>query len=452
MSGFHRFHDPEELPAGAGREPPPPAPLDPAQESLSQALRAGFNVLRVIIVVLLVAYFLSGWFQVNPGEQGVIVRLGKLRINRDEGSEYVGTPIFGEGWHASLPDPFDEKIRISGQNYKEKIYTFCFPLEPEQKRLELGDINLGEIVPQRDKLKPGVDGAMLTGDRNLSHGLWAVEYRIDDAAQFVQNVGDTRERFERLLQRLAENSIVRTVAGMPVERVVRTQTDEAVGDFTLEVKRRLSEALAELETGVVVVNVEAKTIEPGRVRDAFLAVTKAKSGRKEKEDEAEQEANRILSKTAGPQAKYQALQQAIEKYGAAQTVRADDTELAALRQDIDHQLDGAEGEVAVRLRQAQSRANAARELAQQEYNLFADYRDTFRKYPELTLVRLWVQMRDPILSSPDNEIFFVPQAGEIEIITNRDLQRQVEKDVERYKSRYEPKSASPATGRNRGPR
>lgn len=435
MLRHHRFYDQDETPGGGGA---PPIEVDPAQESLSQALRAGFNVLRLIMVVLLVAYFLSGWFQVNPGEQGLIVRFGKLRINNDKSSPLVGTPIFGEGWHASLPDPFDEKIRISGQNYKPKIYTFCFPLEPEDQRKELSNINLSEIVLFTDKLKPGVHGAMLSGDRNLSHGLWAIEYRIEDAARFVENVGDGPEDFEKLLRRLAENSIVRTVAGMPVERVTRTQTDEVWGDFTLEVKRRLSAELARLETGVTVVNVEAKTIEPGKVRQSFLAVSDAKSQRKEKESKAEQEANRILSKAAGPRQKYEAMLATIDAYGAAQATGADEARLEGLRLKIDSQLEQAEGEVAIRLRQAQSRANEIRERVQQEYRLFVDYRDTYRQYPELTVVRLWVRMRDAILASEKNEIFFVPEAGEIEIITNRDLQRQIEADLKRYQERYKP--------------
>lgn len=436
MLRHHRTYDHAE--PATGGEPAPPEPVGPAQESLSQALRAGFNVLRVIMVVLLAAYFLSGWFQVNPGEQGVIARFGELRLNQDEGSAFANTPVFGEGWHLSLPDPFDEKIRLSGQNFKTRIYTFLSPLDEKDRRKGLSDIDLSEIVLGREKLSPGVDGAMLTGDRNLSHGLWAVEYRIEDAARFVQNVGETPEAFEKLLHRLTENAIVRTVAGMPVERVIRTRTDEVRGDFTREVERRLGEELARLETGVSVVKVEAQTIVPGRVRQAFLAVSDAKSERKRKEDEAAREANRILSKTAGRQEKYQALLKAIEAYGAAQATGGDEGRLEELRQEIDRQLEQAEGEVAVRLRQAQSRANEIRQRVQQEYELFVDYRDSYQKYPELTLVRLWVRMRDVILSSDENEVFFVPGAGEIEILTNIDPRKLIEADLKRYRERYQP--------------
>jgi len=414
------------------------APVDPAQESLSQALRAGFNVLRAIMVVLLVAYFLSGLFQVDPGERGLIVRFGKLLINDDPASDFAGTPVFGEGLHLSLPDPFDEKVRIPGRNFKPKIYTFSFPLEDKDRGRELSDIDLGQAVPQREKLKPGTDGTMLSGDRNLSHGLWAIEYRIDDAGRFVQNVGESPEAFEKLLRPLAENAIVRTVAGLPVERIIRTQTDAAGGDFTLGVKRRLSEELKRLETGVTIINVEAKTIEPGRVREAFVAVNSARSDRDKSEREAEKERQRILSETAGPQEKYQPLLAAIEEYGAAQAAGADEARLAGLRQAIDSRLEQAEGLVAARLREAQSRANEIRERVQQEYRLFVDYRNMYRRFPALTATRLWVRMREAVLGSPDNEVFFVPAAGEIQIITNRDEERRVQREMEQYKSRYKP--------------
>ena len=409
-----------------------PAGIDPAQESLGQALRAGFNVLRIIIVLMLAFYCFSGVFQVNPGEQGLIVRFGRLLKNTSVDPKYKGRTIFGEGWHFALPDPFDQKIRISGELYKPHIYAFCFPLNEEQRSKELTKLNLGEIVPFVDSLTPGVHGAMLSGDRNLSYGLFAIEYHIDDAAAFVENISDTAAGFENTLRRLAENVIVRTVAGIPVERIIRTQTDETEGDFTRTIKRRLKEDLDKINAGVVIDNVEARTIEPGRVRAAFLEVVKAKSDLQRDKDEARQEANRILSEAAGPE--YENVLSAIEQYGAAQTTGADADKLNGLRQGIDGILDKAEGKVAARLRQAGSRANEIRERVRQEYEMFSNYRDLYRRYPELTAVRLWVRMREAILSSSDNETFFVPDAGEIEIITNRDVQRQLQKEFKNYQN------------------
>jgi regulator of protease activity HflC (stomatin/prohibitin superfamily) len=430
MPRVTRFYDHDE-PSPGGRVP---VGYDPAQESLSQALRAGFNVLRVIIVLLLLFYFFSGVFQVNPGQQGLIVRFGELLANTKADSPYYGRPIFGEGWHFALPDPFDQKIRISGELYKSRILAFCFPLEDKFRDKPLNELNLGEMAPSLNALKPGVHGAMLSGDRNLSHGLFAIEYRIVDAAAFVQNIGESPTEFEDTLRRLAENVIVRTVAGIPVERIIRTQTDETEGDFTRTIKRRLKEDLDRLNAGVAIENVEAKTVEPGMVRQAFLEVVKAKSDLRRDKDEARQEANRILSEAAGPG--YQEVLSAIDQYGAAQAVNTDTARLHELRQAIDAKLTTGEGKVASLLRQAGSRANEIREGVRREYELFTNYRDLYRQYPEMTAVRLWVRMREAVLSSAQNETFFVPDAGEIEIITNRDVQRQIDADIQRYQNRF----------------
>src|SRR5262249_1540741 len=115
---------------------------------------------------------------------------------------------------------------------------------------------------------------------------------------------------------------------------------------------------------------------------------------------------------------------------------ADPAKLAAARTEIDRQLDEAEGEVARILGEARSRANNARERVQRELDQFTYYLNAYKKYPALTTVRLWVRMRDEILGSKRNEIFFLPpNANEIEIITNRDPQKLIDENREAYKQR-----------------
>jgi len=52
--------------------------LDPANQSLADALRMSFRILKLLMLVLVVLYFLSGWFSVKPGENGVILRFGRV--------------------------------------------------------------------------------------------------------------------------------------------------------------------------------------------------------------------------------------------------------------------------------------------------------------------------------------------------------------------------------------
>lgn len=425
---------PDDPPFGAhvpsgGTGPPhaeevPRVFTDPAQESLSQALRAGFHVLRIIMLVLLVAYFASGWFQVNPGEQGLIARLGALRTN-----PATGSPIFPEGWHFALPDPFDEKITIPGQAYSIQIDTFLFRRDAKDLGKPLAEINVG-----RSQLEPGIDGAMISGDRNLSHGLWTIEYRIGDGARFVTSVGERPADFEPLLRRLSEAAIIRAVAGRRVEDVLRYGgAAESMANVVAEdVRSRLSAELARLETGVVIDRVTAETIEPGQVREAFLRVSSAGSERKRLIDEAEQERDRILNQAAGPG--YRELLAAIEAYGAAQAVGEHEPRLEELRAEIDRRLEEAKGEVAAVLGRARTRATEIRETVRRQYEQFTYHLEAYRKHPELTVLRTWVRMRDAILGSAQNEIFFVPRSQIIEILANRDPQRLIEAEKERFRS------------------
>ena len=393
---------------------PPGVPIDPAQESLVRALRASFNILRVLMIVLVVLYLCSGVFRVEPGQQGLVARLGKLRENSGEGGGYVFQP----GWYFSmLPEPFDKKFVLTGQVQSLVITTFMFNSDKAATAK-----NLADILTPKEELQPGVDGAMFTGDRNLSHGRWEVQYKIEDAAQFVQNVGATPDDAQPLLQRLAETAVVEEVGGRTVEEVTRTALDNVRDD----VQTRLQKALSDLATGIKVVQVLASTIEPGAVRDAFLDVSRAEQERLALEREADEKATETLNRAAGDQ--YAQLLQAIQGYGAAQLSGSDEATRNQRLAAVDARLTEAEakeaGQVAVRLRDARAEANEVRERLRGEYEEFCRYVEQRTARPRITMLGLGTQMRGEILGNVANEIFFVPQhSDQIEIVINRDQER-----------------------------
>jgi membrane protease subunit HflK len=398
----------------------PHAPLgplsDPAQEALVQALRASFNILRVVMVVLVALYLLSGVFRVEPGEQGLVARLGKLRTIASERGE---TSVFTQGWYWSLPDPFDKKYVVPGKPQELSVATFLFN-NPQAETSQ----DLSELVAQSTSLTPGLDGAMFTGDRNLSHGRWEVQYQIRAADLFVQNVGAAPADFKPLLRRLTETAVVREIAGRTVEQVTRTAL-EAVRDG---VKQRLQAALDELQTGVQVAQVVAFTIEPGAVRPAFLEVVRAENERLRLQDEAREAESEILNRAAGD--KYAQLIELINAYGDAQLRGADQAELDQRLAAVDAVLDEAKrdgaGQVAVKLAEAEAQADQINQKVRREYEEFQKYVEQRRIQPDITLLGLWVQMRREILGSKQNEIVFVPDQQEIEIHVKSDPQRKAE--------------------------
>lgn len=394
--------------------------LDPAQESLVQALHSGFWVLRIIMVVLIVAYLLSGAFKVESGEQWLVVRLGKLVVGAD------GSPVIKSGVHFGLPDPFDEKIKLPGLQNRLTIDSFSFKRRDEDRGK-----TLAESSPSSDLIKPGEDGAMITGDKNLSHGVWTIEYVIRDGKLFVTNVGESIADFEPLLRSMAQTAIIHATAGRRVEDVTRT-----VSVVSIDVRSRLQKLLDSMQCGVDVNNVTAETIEPQSVKTAFATATAALSERDRSVQQAQQIANETLNQAAGTQ--HEGLLRAIEEYGAAQATGADEKRLGELRGSIETQLASAGGEVARALQQADGRANEILGAVRREFDEYRLLIDDYRRDPEVLLLRQWVRMRDEVLASKLNEMFFLPRSGVLDIQTNRDPLRELERDRQRYIDRKNP--------------
>ncbi|UCE61236.1 MAG: hypothetical protein JSU63_05700, partial [Phycisphaerales bacterium] len=74
-------------------------PLDAASQSLADALRASFSILKGIMLVLVVLYLFSNVRRIDSHEQALRLRLGKLLPGVEEA---------GLVW--SFPYPIDEIV------------------------------------------------------------------------------------------------------------------------------------------------------------------------------------------------------------------------------------------------------------------------------------------------------------------------------------------------------
>ncbi len=399
---------PHDRPRDPTLPPPPRQQADPAAESLTGALRSSFGVLRFVMVGLLILYVLSGLFKVQPGEQGLVARLGRLQ-------EEDGKPIYEPGTHLVWPEPFDEKIRVSGQNRTLQVTSFFFERANPNASIQ-------EAQPVSQTLRPGRDGAMFTGDRTLSHAIWQVEYRIGEADKFVQNVAP--EYSEELLRRETENAVVRTVSSRTIEDVLLRASE-----LNAEVQATLQKAMDDLDTGIEITKIIATTLEPRPVRVAYDAVTQAYSAKRKRVMEALQKEAEILNGVAGVQ--YTGLLDLINQYGAAQLADAEEERLAALRAQIDQALTLAGGEVAQTLQQAASERSQTVQAIQREYENFRSELELYRQNPQATLLRRWAEMRAKVHASKRNEVFFLPDS-QTEVIINRDPNAAIRADLERF--------------------
>ena len=410
--------------ASAPNEPnfAPQAPevqVDPAAESLQSALRTGFGLLFILMLLLLVGYFSTSIFTVDSdsNQRGLLARFGELVTAPDQ------SYVFDPGWYAAMPEPIDEKILISAEPKTMRIDRFCFALtDADRKKTRLSDIN--KFITG---LTPGTDGAMLTGDRSLAHGIWTVIYSVTDPYAFVTNVGDQVSAIEPILGNVVSRAIMRTVARKQVEDVLYKEQTTVM----LEVQRTAQAALNDLGVGVEIQQITGDLIEPPSVRDAYNEVTQAQSELESQIREAEALSRQTLTKAAGDN--YDEILAAITEYGVELESGADPAVLAELNQRINTLLDQAGGDVAVALRNARGEAGSIREQINREYEEFVTYLEQYRQQPEVTTVRLWTSMLEAFMKKKQNEIFLVPRGHEVEIVVNRDPLKQLEMIEEQAK-------------------
>jgi len=191
MTDAHDPHDHDHAPgpdAGQGSRSLPviEEPLDPASQSLADALRASFRVLKFIMFVVVICFLFSGFYIVPQNEVVVRTHFGK----RDE-------DLKKPGLHMAWPFPIDEKIRIPKDTKTLEIKSFWMKLTKEQELQPLS-----RLVASNSFLQPGVDGALLTAvdtragtsragasrGAELVHAKWNVSYHIENPLDFVENV------------------------------------------------------------------------------------------------------------------------------------------------------------------------------------------------------------------------------------------------------------------------
>ena len=201
--------------------------------------------LGLIFVGLLIVYGLFGIYQVNEQERAVILRLGV----------YSETKQPGLHWNPPLIDQVT-KLNVT----KVRLHSSS--------------------------------GEMLTEDLNIVEVNLSVQYRINDAKNFVLKV---REPESSMAQ--ATDSALRHVVGSTEMHEVLTEGREKIA---FDVQVRLQGYLDSYQTGIEVstVNVEG-TSPPREVQAAFDDVNKAREDEERLKNEAETYSNGIIPEARG---------------------------------------------------------------------------------------------------------------------------------------------------------
>ena len=218
----------------------------------------------LLAVVLL--WLASGIYIVDPEEEGVVTRFGKL------------DRIVGPGPHWHIPTPF------------EAVQT---PKVTEIKRVEIGFRTVSPGPPARYQHVPA-EALMLTGDENILDAEIIVQYQIQNSENYLFRVRDQHGTVKD-----AAEAALREIVGNHTIDEALTIGKEIIQD---EVRQKLQEILDLYALGLMVLpnGVKLQTVTaPQEVDAAFKDVASAREDRERLIKEAEGYRNDVIPRSRG---------------------------------------------------------------------------------------------------------------------------------------------------------
>ena len=287
MSDEHDHHHPAPEPSTT-----PMAQEDAGSQALTEALRSSFAIVKFVMVALVVVFLGSGFFQVGTQEKAVILRFGKTVGQEQEA-------LLGPGLHWSFPYPIDEVVKIPITEIQKISSTVGWFAETPEQELS------GNLPPPGPSLIPGVDGYVITADRNIIHTRATLYYQVDDPIRYVFGFTSASNTIQNALN----NALLDTAAQFKVDDVLYSD----VAGFQEAVQQRVG-AQADL-LGITVKQCNVESTPPRQLKDVFDQVTEARQNQNKVLDDAhsyenqatnsaEAQASTIINEARSARARY----------------------------------------------------------------------------------------------------------------------------------------------------
>ncbi len=261
-------------PWGGGSQRPSGRPNPPDFDKVINDLKNNFGgkmpgggapkrLILIGLIVLLGLWAATGFYRVNPQQQGVVLRFG----------EWIRTT--GPGLHYHLPFPV------------EQVMT---PDVTRDNRLEIGFRDIaGSSATRRDITD---ESLMITGDENIVDIDFVVFWRISDAGEYLFNLADPDETIK-----VAAEAVMREIIG---QTAIQTALTEGRQNVQFAVREKLQELLDDYRSGVRVREVQLLAVDPpSDVIDAFNDVQRARQDRDRLKNQAEAFRNDIVPRARG---------------------------------------------------------------------------------------------------------------------------------------------------------
>ena len=255
-------------------------------DQIGKRIRPAMIGLAVALVVLV------GWssfYRVEASDEGVVLRFGK---------QIATVP---PGLHMKMPWPIDKVYQVPV--HRIQSLEFGFKTAQAGRKTVFASQTTDDLEVAE----------MLTGDLNLAHVEWVVQYRVKDPVMFLFKIGSTDSVGQSVLpsgMTSDVNAAVPDAISDVSESVMRKLVGDSSIDYVLTIGRvqlatkaeQLIQAeLDSFEAGVEIITVKLQTTSPPTeaVQDAFQEVNRARQKKEQVVNEAQGERNSKIPAARG---------------------------------------------------------------------------------------------------------------------------------------------------------
>lgn len=418
----------------AGNEVDAAAMLDPANQSLAEALNILLKLLYVGVAALFIAYLISGFKFVKEGERGIRLLFGRVEDSSLE-----------PGFRWGPPFPFGDIVTVSSGVNSVAIEREYWPYDGGSEKKSI------ENIAPTPSLKPnqGGSGSIITGDGNLVHARWSAQYRKSNAKMFAENVREGEE--EQLVRMCIGRGVVRACAEVPIDQMLRTSA-ESQGSIASKARAIAQLALDDAQSGIVIESLSMTDVTPPLfVRQDFAKTQSAAANAEKAKENATSARTSILNATAGDAS--DTLIQKIDAYELALS-KNDSAGAGGLITEIDDILDGkgveiegamrhASGSVTKLVADAKTYRDQVVNQAKRDVERFDALLLQFRANPLVMVNTQWTNAVTSFYKKPTVTTMYLPQGREgdlVQILLNRDPFAM--RDLDRLRKEDEAKRAA----------
>src|SRR5210317_2271559 len=218
-------------------------------------------IIPILLVVFLI-WLITGFYIVDQGSRGVVLRFGK----------HIDVTQPGPRWH--LPYPI-ETVEVVNQ---EQVRT-----------IEVGYRSSNDLAASALDLR---ESLMLTGDENIVDLQFAVQYNLKSVEDFIFN-----NRAAESSVRAASETAIREIVGKSKMDFVLYEGRE---EIAIRTKDLIQQILDRYSTGINITSVTMQNAQPPQqVQAAFDDAVKAKQDLERQKNEGQAYANDIVPKARG---------------------------------------------------------------------------------------------------------------------------------------------------------